>query len=225
MFCSQTISVYVLMRHRVLGLGVQNILSNEQDLEVLVLPPDYTTTLKSIADFRPDVVITDVETCSLQSATELESVKTSGSTKFLFLYNSGEREAAEILALGADGVIAKSANADLLTVAVRALASGKVWIDENIWTNNPAEHVKAVVEDIENSTPSDEPVVASSRLSYREIEVLRLASEGYTNREIAKVLNLTHDTIKCCMWLIVRKLRARGRVHAVTVAKQCGIFS
>ncbi len=203
---------------------MQSILSNEQDLEVLVLPPDYTSTLKSISDFRPDVVITDVETCSLQSATELESVKASGSTKFLFLYNSAEREAAEILALGADGVIAKSANADLLNVAVRALASGKVWIDENIWSN-PAQHVNAVVEDFENSTPSGEPVVASSRLSYREIEVLRLASEGYSNREIAKMLNLTHDTIKCCMWLIVRKLRARGRVHAVSVAKQCGIFS
>src|SRR5437773_2694550 len=116
MFFSQTISVYILMIQRISALGVQSVLSGEKDIEVLVLQPNCHMNLQAITDFRPDVVITDAATCSLQSAAALARIKKSGVTRFLFLHSRSDEEAAEILALGADGVIGRSAPAESLAV-------------------------------------------------------------------------------------------------------------
>jgi two-component system, NarL family, response regulator DesR len=215
MFCSQTISVYIMIQQRISALSLQSILSREEDMEVLVLPPHSCDNLRAIIDFRPDIVITDETTCGLHSPSALAEIKRSGATRFLFLCAPCGDEAAEVVALGADGVISRTAPAELLAVAVRSLARGRAWFDENIWRDNLDPEQGA----------ADSPEFMISRLSSREIEMLRLASEGFSNRQIAIAMNLSHEIIKCCMWLIVRKLRARGRIHAVSVARKSGMFS
>jgi DNA-binding NarL/FixJ family response regulator len=62
-------------------------------------------------------------------------------------------------------------------------------------------------------------------LTKKETEVLRLAALGFSNQQIALSMELSLETINCYMWLIAKKLHARGRVHAVDVARQSGIFS
>lgn len=124
MFYSQPISVYVLMRQRISALGVQSVLSNEKDMEVLVLTPNFVVDLRLVAHFRPDVVITDAHTCSRQSARALARIKESGATKFLFLCSSATDDSTDILTLAADGVIAKSSPAASLAAAVRSLVCG-----------------------------------------------------------------------------------------------------
>jgi DNA-binding NarL/FixJ family response regulator len=214
MFCSQTISVYILMQQRISALGLQSVLAREKDMEVLVLKPDSGNHMQAIRNFCPDILITDAPTFCLQSNSALTKIIKSGTTKILFLCSASGDEAAEILALGADGLIARSARAELLAVAVRALARGRGWIDETIWREN-----------LQNGTSDITLESVMSRLSSREKLVLRLAAEGFDNREIARALNLSYELIKCSMWLIIRKLRARGRVHAVSVARKCGMFS
>ena len=61
-------------------------------------------------------------------------------------------------------------------------------------------------------------------LSERELDVLRLAAEGMSNPEIGKVLNLTAGTVKTHMHHIIGKLGVRGRVQAITAAKDKGLL-
>ena len=212
MFCSQIISVYILVRQKISALGLQSVLCREKDMEVVVLQPDSLTNLQAIVDFRPDIVITDSTTYNQQPVAVLDKIRRSQPTRFLFLCASAGREATEIMSLGADGVIASFSPAELLAAAVRSLAGGRMWIDENIWRG------QLNVKDSENVSPL-------SQLSYREIEVLKMVAEGFSNREIAEAMNLSHDMIRCYMRLIVRKLRARGRTHAVSLARECGVLS
>lgn len=215
MFCTPTISVYILMLRRLSALNLQSVLAREKDIEALVLKPDNLSNLEAIIRFSPDVVITDEATFSLLSADALRQIK-DGATRFLFL-SPAESDGGGVPSPEADGVISASSPAELLAVAIRSLAAGRSWVDETP-LSSPAEQTTA-----DSDSATSEAGVA--RLSYREIEVLRLAAEGFNNREIARAMNLSHDIIKACMWLIFRKLRARGRVQAVSVARKCGMFS
>ena len=66
--------------------------------------------------------------------------------------------------------------------------------------------------------------VASKKLSDREIEVLQLVSRGNSNKEIAKLLFVTEDTIKMHVKKILQKLHANDRTQAVVIAIQRGLL-
>ncbi len=223
MYCSQPISVYVMMKQRVTALGVQHVLAEESDIEVVVLSPELSVNPFRIADFRPDVLITDLDTCSKQSSSVLQKLKVGGGTKILFLYSPASDNAADVLKLGADGLIAKSSPAGSLGPAVRSLAKGRVWIDERVWKSHFKVCTVARSQNDYDVRAFDLPTCGIARFSKLELEVLNLASEGLGNLEIAQSMGLAEELISCTMWLVAKKLRAKGRKHAVSVARQFGI--
>lgn len=242
----QTISVFVLMKQRVSALTVQSLLSAENDMEVIVLD-QKCSNLSQLSDFAPEVVITDLETCSRQPAESIQALREKGVTRFLFLYKPSKDSTSAAISLGADGLISKSSPSHELSLAVRALASGKCWIDENIWRdylkkqNQPSTTASvSFVSELtrELPVPQQEPVSSASQitnaaqseasipcLTKREMEVLRLAALGWSNKQIALNMELSVETINCYMWLIAKKLHARGRIQAVDTARQSGIVS
>ena len=66
---------------------------------------------------------------------------------------------------------------------------------------------------------------AATPLSPRELEVLRLVSEGLDTHEIARALFVTEDTVKTHVARILRKLDARSRAHAVAIALTAGFLA
>jgi DNA-binding NarL/FixJ family response regulator len=228
---NQTISVFVLMKQRVSALTVQSILSSERDIEVIVLDKKFSN-LNQLFDFSPDIVITDMETCSRQPAKSFAALREKCNTRFLFLYAASHDSTSAAVRAGADGLISKSSPSHELAAAVRALADGKCWIDELIWRdylkqgNRQKTGEDSSIIPHEDLIPSRE-VMADSvpALTKKETEVLRLAALGFSNQQIALSMELSLETINCYMWLIAKKLHARGRVHAVDVARQSGIFS
>lgn len=236
MNCKQPISVFVLMTQRVSALTVQSILAAERDIEVIVLDRECSN-INQLLNFAPDLVITDAESCSRQPAKSIAALRGNGITKFLFLYSASQNSTAAAVKLGADGLISKSSPAHELAAAVRALAEGKCWIDELIWRNylkaqnHPSDSEAAAVmpekelllstDSVADTVPAD----TVSALTKKETEVLRLAALGMSNQQIAAMMELSPETINCHMWLIAKKLHARGRIHAVDLAKQSGILS
>jgi len=63
------------------------------------------------------------------------------------------------------------------------------------------------------------------QLRPREIEVLQLAADGFTNREIGHILFVSEETVKSHIRLVLAKLRARNRAHAVAIACRRGLIT
>jgi len=63
------------------------------------------------------------------------------------------------------------------------------------------------------------------RLSPRELQVLALTADGYTNAEIARQLDVTEETVKSHVRHLLAKLQARSRAHAITVGFRRGLLS
>jgi len=119
--------------------------------------------------------------------------------------------AAEALASGARGVLARTAAPRRMHAALHAVAEAEIVIDE-LFADGLLRHPRTEVEMIE-------PLTA------REREVLRLLASGLTNKEIAQRLGVTDHTIKFHVNGILGKLGAATRTEAVVEAARRGIIA
>ena len=109
---------------------------------------------------------------------------------------------------GASGYIPKSMPVREVTAAIRRVLGGGVSVPEN---------AVAAIE--------GEPQDPMARLTLRQLEALRLLGEGYTNKEIAKALDITERTAKAHVAAILEALGADNRTQAVLAAQRRGYLS
>jgi two-component system nitrate/nitrite response regulator NarL len=123
---------------------------------------------------------------------------------------AASREIAEqALEMGAAGFLPKTLPAKSLVNAVKFMAMGEQYAPIDFMT-----------------APEEEaPVNAlASKLSERELQVLRGLTEGKSNKEIARDLDLTEPTIKLHMKTLYRKVGASNRTQAALIARDAGVF-
>lgn len=110
--------------------------------------------------------------------------------------------AQRALAAGASGFIPKSMSIDEVAAAIRQVLQGELFLPPA--TGNPA------------------PATDANSLTLRQLEVLRLLGEGYTNKEIARTLDITERTAKAHVAAIFAALNADNRTQAVIAAQRAG---
>jgi DNA-binding NarL/FixJ family response regulator len=122
-----------------------------------------------------------------------------------------ETEVIAALASGADAFCIKGTNVDRLIAAIAAAQEGATYLDPQI-ARRVIEHLKP---------PTSQAIVG--QLSQREMEVLKLMVDGYSNPEIAAALYLSPNTIKTHIRGIMNKLAVDDRVQAAVVALRSGL--
>ncbi|WP_428926217.1 LuxR C-terminal-related transcriptional regulator [Marinibacterium sp. SX1] len=117
--------------------------------------------------------------------------------------------ADEALATGAAGFLPKTLSAKSVVNAVRFMAMGEQYA--------PLEFMRAE----EDETP-DHPL--AERLSRRELQVLECLTQGKSNKEIARELDIREPTVKLHVKKLYRKINANNRTQAAMIAKEAGLF-
>lgn len=127
-----------------------------------------------------------------------------------------------VLNLGARGFVAKSAPSSELRKAINTVLEGEIFLSTEMWslvgnrTNAPA------------SGPSGEPdklATGEHLIGPRQIEVLKLIAEGYSNRHISEVLNISENTVKTHIQNIFRQMNVTRRTACVSKARTLGLIS
>ncbi|MFP3991479.1 response regulator transcription factor [Streptomyces sp. E11-3] len=189
--------------HMVRGALVA-LLQLEPDLEVVASVDRGDVIVKTALEVRPDVAIIDIDlpgTDGLTAATELHEQLPSCRTLILTsLGRPGTLRRA--LSASVSGFLLKDSPPDQLALAVRSVAAGQRVVDPQLAL-----------------TAWDSPDVP---LTPRELEVLRLASQGADAAEIAGCLFLTKGTVRNYLTAIVSKLGARNRIDAIRRAQEVG---
>ena len=138
-----------------------------------------------------------------------EALEMKGGQRVALISGEATKDVAEqALALGAAGFVPKTLPAKSLVNAVRFMAMGEQYA--------PIAFMTAAEE--------EEKHPLAERLTKRELEVLRGLSEGKSNKEIARDLDLTEPTIKLHMKTLYRKLEVNNRTRAAIVARDEGLF-
>lgn len=192
-------------------------------ITVMAEAGDGAQALKILEESRgpeaPDVVLLDLRMPRYDGLWLLRKLQDAGWEVPVLVLTTFDDDALvlEALRAGARGYMLKDVTVEQLAEAVRALADGGTLIAPSI-TDRLLRAIKAAPE------PAGSQGVVVDQLTERELEVLRLIAEGYSNRQIAQLIHLAEGTVKNHISSILTKMGARDRTNAVLRAIREGIL-
>uniref|UniRef100_UPI00111C8B8D response regulator n=1 Tax=Derxia lacustris TaxID=764842 RepID=UPI00111C8B8D len=193
--------------HPLLREGIAAVLSRHADVCVVGEAASGEEAIAAHAALRPDVTLMDLALPGIDGIEAMCAIRRAvpeARVLMLTTYRS-DVQAGRALRLGAAGFLLKSLLRTELLDAIRCAARGQRWLPADL-----AAEVSALA--------------LQDALTEREIRVLELVAGGLTNREVGQRLALSEETIKSRLKLILGKLDARDRTHAVTIALTRGII-
>lgn len=200
--------------HHLVRVGVRQLLESANDLKVIAEAGDGEEAQALIQKHKPDVAVLDIQ---MPKASGIEVTRWVRShlpevgVLILTAYDDDPYVMA-VLQAGANGYVLKTGQADELIQAVRDVHEGKSALDPSI-TRKLMSNIFKV---------SDRAVES---LTDRELDVLRLAAKGFTNKAIGVQLSISDRTVQGHLAHIFAKLQANSRTEAVMRAVSLGLIS
>jgi DNA-binding NarL/FixJ family response regulator len=192
--------------------GIRSLLELSDSVEVIAEAADADSAIQLIPEVKPDVVLLDMQMpgkLGLEVLRELGAKNALPPTVILTTFDDDQYVLAGIQA-GARGYLLKDVSLDQLVNAIKTVASGGTLVKPAV-----TERLLAGMSNMENKFAAlDSP----DHLTEREKEILRLMSAGYSNKEIARALDVAEGTVKNHVSNILSKLGVRDRTRAVLKA-------
>lgn len=201
------ITVFLVDDHEVVRRGVYELLSVEDDIEVVGEAGTAADALVRIPAVRPDVAILDVRLPDGSGVEVCREVRSQNEdVKCLMLTSYADDEALfDAIMAGASGYVLKAIRGSELLAAVRDVAAGKSLLDP-VATARVLERLR------DGNAPKTDDKLAS--LTEQERRILDLIGEGLTNRAIGERLHLAEKTIKNYVSSLLSKLGMERRSQA-----------
>lgn len=220
---TKEITLIIADDHPLFRQGVVDVLALERDFRVIAQASNGTEAINLIRSVKPMVAVLDVNMPEMNGQQVTRQVTSEHlPTRVILLtgYDDVEQAIHAMLA-GAAGYCAKEIEPDVLARTVRAVADGKYAIAGNIFTRRELD--AWIDEQMEGARKSySEPGSPFHPLSDREMEVLSCVVRGMSNKEIASVLGISHQTVKNHVTSILRKFSVEDRTQAVVYALKRG---
>jgi len=216
------IKVMVIDEQAFFRAGVRQTLSQQADLEIVECDPTHNA-LELIEANLPDVALLGSDLASL-SGIELgrKIAQYYPNTKVVVLSpDPDDEELFEVIKTAAVACLSKSATADELASIIRRARKGEYPINESLMTRPKV--ARQVLNQFRGMGETMEGIAAP--LTKRETQILTYVAEGNSNKEIARILEISEQTIKNHVSAILRKLNANDRAHAVALALHSGWIS
>ncbi len=217
------ITLLVVDDHPLFRQGVVDALSLEPDMRIIAQSASGDEALELIRTKKPTIAVLDVNLPGMngQQITHLVS-QDRLPTRIILMTGYDDIEQAIHAALaGAHGYCSKDIEPQTLSRIIREVADGKFVFAGNVFNRRELE---LWVEDrMEGARRSySEPGTPFHPLSEREMEVLGCVVRGMSNKEIAAMLGISHQTVKNHVTAILRKFGVEDRTQAVVYALKRG---
>ena len=179
--------------HILVRAGFRALLENLEGIQIIGEGSDGQEALRMIKARRPDVALLDVAMPGLNGLEVAARVRKScpDVAVLILSMHANEEYVAQALQAGAAGYLVKNAAPSELEVAIRSAARGETYLSPAVSTRVIAEYLHRV-----GDSKGGQPTQTSEVLTARQREILQLIAEGHTNKEIAKMLNLSVKTVE-----------------------------
>jgi DNA-binding NarL/FixJ family response regulator len=209
---AEPVRVLVVDDQELFRRGLTMLLSAEPGIQVVGEAGDGDEGVALAESVAPDVVLLDIRMPKRTGLEACSTIKQAVPAAKIIMLTVSDEEADlyEAVKSGASGYLLKDSSIEEVSQAVRVVADGQSLI-------SPSMAVKLIDEFKQMSRPERENV-GGLRLTERELEVLRLVARGLNNREVAKNLFISENTVKNHVRNILEKLQLHSRMEAVMYA-------
>jgi DNA-binding NarL/FixJ family response regulator len=205
---SSTIRILIADDHPVVCSGLTSMLSSHSEIEVVGSASSGEEAIASLAETHPHVLLLDLRMPGMDGLTVLRALGRMEAPPRVIVLTSFEKEEDIYRAIraGAQGYLLKDSTEAEMISALQTVHSGKRYIPR---------HIAARLADR----------MLRSDLTARELQILNSLSLGHTNKEIAKNLRISENTVRHHVTSIMEKLQVSDRTEAVAMALRTGVLS
>lgn len=212
---SNLIRVVLADDHEIVRKGIHDLLAEEDDIQVVAEAINGVEAVDLTLEHRPDVAVLDIQMPEMTGIEATRQIKVKAPEIRILVLTAYDDDPYifAVLQAGASGYVLKNAPASELVRAVRAVAAGGSAMDPTVTAKVMAQ------------LSSGKPLGAQASvegLTRREIDVLRLAAKGHTNRAIGLELGISDRTVQGHLANIFGKLGVTTRTEAVLLAMKQG---
>jgi len=211
---AESIRVLVVDDHALFRRGLEMVLAQESDIEVVGEAGDGAEAVEKAGDLLPDIVLLDVRMprrSGIEACTSIKDV--APSAKIIMLTISDEEaDLYDAIKAGASGYLLKEISIDEVATAIRAVAGGQSLISPSMASKLLTEFASMI------KRTDERQQLPAPKLTDRELEVLKLVATGINNRDIAGKLFISENTVKNHVRNILEKLQLHSRMEAVVYA-------
>ena len=201
--------------HAVVRKGIREFLEESGDIEVIAEAGDGREALRLVEQHRPDVAVLDIRMPEVTGVEATRHIKAHHPEVRVLILSSYDDDpyVFALLQAGASGYVLKTASGDEIVRAVRTIYRGESALSPEI--------ASKVVRQAVSGRPEGAAEQVET-LTARELDVLRLAAHGMTNRAIGRKLGISHRTVQGHLANMYGKLGVNSRTEAVTEALRRG---
>jgi two-component system, NarL family, response regulator LiaR len=233
---TRPIRVVLADDHVVVRKGIREFLEEEGDIIVVAEAADGAQAVSLVVEHRPDVAVLDVqmpEMGGIEATRQIKAQCPEVQVLILTAYDDDPYIFA-LLQAGASGYILKTADSAELVRALRVVYRGESALDSAV-AHKVVQRLtggRPIVAQLEGSVAQPHPKIPGAQraegpagvetLTLREVDVLRLAARGLTNKAIGHTLGISDRTVQGHLANIFGKLGVNSRTEAVTQALKLG---
>jgi two-component system NarL family response regulator len=203
--------------HALFRRGLEMVLNSEPDIELVSEASDGAEAVEKAGETLPDVVLMDIRmprSSGIEACRALKDVVPSAKIVMLTISDE-EADLFEAIRAGASGYLLKDIPLDEVADTVRAVDGGQSLINPSMAGKLLTEFAILARREAASEPPQQVP---APKLTDREMQVLKLIARGMNNRDIAKELFISENTVKNHVRNILEKLQIHSRMEAVMVA-------
>ncbi|ODG98509.1 DNA-binding response regulator [Nostoc sp. KVJ20] len=236
------IRVAIIEDHSLTRIGMRSSLNEQEGIQVVGDEATASNGLKLLQSTKPDIAIVDIGLPDrdgiwlVQQFRESLVSETAAQTKVMMLTSfAKEQMVLAAFAAGADSYCVKTIKFELLLEALHITHEGQSWIDPaiaRIILKHTRQGAAAMVKPNATQTvtisaidPEQASILQADPLTNRELEVLELIVQGYSNNEIAQKLYLSLGSVKVYVRGVLNKLCASDRTQAAVLALRAGLLN
>jgi DNA-binding NarL/FixJ family response regulator len=214
------IDILVADDHALIRSGLSGMLGAQPDLRIVGEAGDGAQAVQLAAELRPDVVVMDIRMPVLDGIEATRRIRRDPDAPRVLMLTTFDLDeyVYDALRAGAAGFLLKDAPPGRLAEAVRTVAGGEALLA-------PVVTRRLITRFLRVPPASAAEADASTKLTDRELEVLRLVARGLSNSELAARLHLSDATVKTYVSRMLMKLDLRDRVQAVVYAYERGLVT
>jgi len=202
--------------HQVLLDGLQLLLKNEADMQVVAVAKNGKQALDVLKKSEVDVALLDINLPVLNGIETCRRIKKDFPRVAVLALTSYDKGAfiQQMLKAGAAGYVLKNAAADEIVQAIRTVHAGETYLSPSVSTT--------LLNTLRNQADAQEDFIP--QLTRREQQVLQLIAAEQTTKEIAEQLHLSQNTIETHRRNLLSKLNVRNVAGLIKVALQRGLI-